>query len=111
MITGTQDTAGYYVWEAAGKSVVVCLHLEAIDRMLQEVMRGFGAIPKRGAEVGGVLIGTIETDGGQTTIRVEDFEPVDCGYTRGPSYLFVDDDRGTFEEAVARWQPDAARTG
>ena len=109
MAAGTQDTAGYYVWEPAGKSVEVRLHLEVIDRILQDVMRGFGAVPKRGAEVGGVLIGTIERDGDQTVVKIEDFEPVDCGYKRGPSYLFVDAERTAFEDAVRKWQPDESR--
>jgi hypothetical protein len=109
MAAGTQDTAGHYVWEAAGKPVVVCLHLVAIDRMLAEVMRGFGAVPKRGAEVGGVLLGTIEQAGDQTIVRVEDFETVDCEYKRGPSYLFLDQDRGTYEEAARRWEPEDGR--
>src|ERR1700733_4055790 len=109
MAIGTQDAAGYYVWEVAGKPVVVRVHLEVIDRMLGEVMRGFGAVPKRGAEVGGVLIGTIAHDDHQTIVSVEDFEPVECGYKRGPSYLFVNEEREAFAEAVARWRPEDSR--
>jgi hypothetical protein len=109
MAAGTQDAAGQYVWEAAGKSLVVCVHLEVIDRMLAEVMRGFGAVPKRGAEVGGVLIGTIEQAGDQSIVRVQDFEAVDCEYKRGPSYLFLDQDYGKLEEAAQRWEPDDGR--
>ena len=74
-----QAVPGYYVWELPGKPVVVHLHLSVIDRMSAEVMRGFGAVPKRGAEVGGVMLGTIE-QGAQTIVKVEDFEPVACDY-------------------------------
>jgi hypothetical protein len=109
MAIGTQDAAGYYVWEVVGKPVVVRVHLEVIDRMLPEVMRGFGAVPKRGAEVGGVLIGTIARDDDQTIVSIEDFEPVECGYKRGPSYLFVNEERAAFAEAVARWRPEDSR--
>lgn len=107
-MAGTQSAAGYYVWEVPGKDITVHLLLDVVDRMLVEVMRGFGAVPKRGAEVGGVLIGTIQ-HGDPTIVRIEDFDPVECAYKRGPSYLFVDEDRAAFEEAVRRWQPDAAR--
>lgn len=105
----TQD--GYYVWGVAGKPVTVYLHLDVLDRLGTEVMRGFGAVPKRGAEVGGVLIGTVEpaTGGSPTIVRVEDFEPVECEYKRGPSYLFTDDEKATFEDAVQRWQPDPSK--
>jgi hypothetical protein len=104
----TQDVPGYYVWEVPGKDLVVHLHLEVIDGLLSEVMRGFGAVPKRGAEVGGVLIGSIER-GELTVVRIEDFEPVECAYKRGPSYLFTEDDGAAFDDACERWQPDPSR--
>jgi hypothetical protein len=103
-----QAVPGYYVWELPGKPVVVHLHLSVIDRMSAEVMRGFGAVPKRGAEVGGVLLGTIEP-GAPTIVRVEDFAPVACDYKRGPSYLFTADDGAAFEDACVRSEPDPSR--
>jgi hypothetical protein len=111
MAAGTQDAPGYYVWDAPGQPVVIHLHLEVLDRLSAEAMRGFGAVPKRGAEVGGVLLGTIEPgrDGRPAIVRVEDFEPVECDYQRGPSYLFTEDGKATFEDAVKRWQPDRSR--
>jgi hypothetical protein len=111
MAAGTQDAPGYYVWDPPGQPVVIHLQLEVLDRLCAEAMRGFGAVPKRGAEVGGVLLGTIEPgrDGGPATVRVEDFEPVECDYQRGPSYLLTEDGKATFEDAVRRWQPDSSR--
>ena len=108
MASSAQPLSGYYVWEVAGKPVVVHVRLEVVDRMLADVMRGFGAVPKRGAEVGGVLIGTIER-GEQTVVRIDDFEAVECQYKRGPSYLFVDDDRAAFEDVARRWQQQDSR--
>jgi hypothetical protein len=103
-----QAVPGYYVWELPGKPVVVHLHLGVIDRMSAEVMRGFGAVPKRGAEVGGVLLGTIE-QGAQTIVKVEDFLAVACDYKRGPSYLFTADDGAAFDDACVRSEPDSSR--
>ncbi|HVO99575.1 MAG TPA: hypothetical protein VMT15_16000 [Bryobacteraceae bacterium] len=108
MDPSTQAAPGYYVWEVPEKSVVVHLNLDVVDRLLPEIMRGFGAVRKRGAEVGGILLGTIEK-GSRTIVRVEDFEPVTCEYERGPSYLFVDTDRDAFEEACQNWQPDTSQ--
>src|SRR5579862_2008743 len=102
--------AGYYVWEIPGKAVTVHLHLDVVDRILSEVMRGFGAVPKRGAEVGGILIGTVE-HGDVSVVRIEDFDPVECEYKRGPSYLFADEDAVAFRSAWSRWQPDDMRPG
>lgn len=108
MAVKTQDAAGYYVWEVAGKPVAVHLHLDVVDHLLAVVLRGLGALPKRGAEVGGLLLGTIE-HGDVSIVRIEDFEPVECEYTRGPSYLFTDVDRKTFEAACERWRPGESR--
>jgi len=106
METTTQDASGYYVWQAEGKGFEIHIHLEVIDALLPEIMRGFGAVPKRGAEVGGVLLGSIER-GDATVVRIQDFEPVACGYTRGPSYLLSPKERETFEETCARWHTEA----
>src|SRR5438105_2009872 len=108
MDTQTQGASGYYVWEADGQPVAIHIHLEVVDRLGPEIMRGFGAIPKRGAEVGGLLLGTIEHAENQTIVRIEDFEPVACEYKRGPSYLLTEEDGNAFEDACARWQAEGS---
>jgi hypothetical protein len=108
MESSAQPVPGYYVWQAPGKPVVVHVHLDVIDRIAAEVMRGFGAVPKRGAEVGGVLLGSVEP-GEPSIVRIEDYEAVPCGYKRGPSYLLTADDKAAFDETCERWMPDATR--
>jgi hypothetical protein len=103
----TQDPAGYYVWEVPGQSVVVHLRLDVVDRLAGEVMRGFGSVPKRGAEVGGFLIGTIRP-GVPAIVRIDDFEPIACEYRRGPSYLFTEEDGVALEDGWLRLQPGAS---
>jgi hypothetical protein len=106
MAASTQPLSVVYVWKAPGKPLAVHFDLGIVDNMLVEIMRGFAAVPKRGAEVGGVLIGTIEPqeDGPGEVVRVEDFELVPCVYARGPSYLLTSEDRESFEAACARWR-------
>lgn len=104
-----QGGSDYYVWEIPGKPLAICLHFDALEGILHEVMRGFGAVPKRGAEVGGLLLGTIE-HGVVSVVRIEDFEAVECEYQRGPSYLLGERDGAEFREACRRWQPDESRT-
>src|SRR6266403_85103 len=98
MGTKKQGVPGYYVWEIPGKSVAVHLRLDVVDRILADVMRGFGAVPKRGAEVGGVLLGRID-NGDRSIVYVEDFQSVACEYKRGPSFLLTGDDLKAFEQA------------
>ena len=107
METRAQDVPGYYVWEVPGIPVAVHMRLDVVDRLAAEVMRGFGAVPKRGAEMGGVLLGSIQ-NGFPAIVRVEDFEPVPCDYRRGPSYQLTEDDGAGFEDACRRWQPSAS---
>jgi hypothetical protein len=97
--------SGYYVWEGPGAAAAVHMSLEAIDRLSGVVLTGFGAIPRRGAEVGGILIGTIS--GG--VVRIEDYEAVACSYKRGPSYLLSDADAAAFAEACAKWNEEAGK--
>jgi hypothetical protein len=99
-----QAGSDYYVWELPEKSVAVHLHLSVVDRLSAEVMRGFGLIPKRGAEIGGVLLGRIE-EGPTTIVRIEDFEPVTCNYKRGASFLLSADDGVAFDETCSRTRP------
>lgn len=95
------QTPPYYVWEVDGKPISIRLDYDVVDRLSMEVMRGFGAVPKRGAEVGGLLLGTIEV-GDKVIVHIEDFEPVTCDYKRGPSFQLSGQDEERFAGAVER---------
>jgi len=103
MEASTQGVPGYFVWQVAGQPAVVHLSLDVVDRLSADIMRGFGLVPKRGAEVGGILLGTIKSG----TIRIEDFEAVPCTYARGPSYLLTEAERDAFEEVCRRRSGEA----
>jgi hypothetical protein len=61
-----------------------------------EVLTAFNAVPRRGAETGGILLG--RTENGE--ILIEDFEPVLCQHRFGPSYHLDDDDLRGLEESL-----------
>lgn len=90
----------YYVWEVPEKSISVQIFFDVIDRMYPDIMRGLGALKRRGAEVGGILIGRTDPDSGIVT--VEDFEAVPSEYLTGPSYNLSENDRVSFEAAISR---------
>jgi len=96
-----QAVPGYFVWQPKGQPAAIHLSIGVVDRMSADILRGFGAVPKRGAEVGGILIGTIQS-GDVKTVRIEDFEAVPCTYSRGPSYLLTDAEKALFEEVCQR---------
>ena len=104
-----ERAAESYVWSVAGKPVAVHLDLDVVERMSREVMRGYGVVPRRGVEVGGILLGSIESKGGQELVRIEDFEPVACLHSRGASYLLSEEEQLRFEDVLARWYPGEDR--
>jgi hypothetical protein len=94
---------GFYVWEVPGKPISIQLSLDVVDRLQQDVMRGFGALPRRGAEVGGILLGSSSIAGPASAgrvVRVEDYALVPIQYKRGPSYRLSDDELQAFQAAV-----------
>ena len=77
------------------------LDFQVVDRLAMDVMKGFGAVPRRGAEVGGLLLGSIQiTD--KLVVRIEEFVPITCDYLRGPSYFLTEKDEARFAEAVGQ---------
>src|SRR5687768_2238167 len=63
-------------------------------------MRGLGMTRRRGAEVGGLLLGS-EANG---ILTISEFEIVSCEYAHGPSWLLSETDSSKFAAAVARWR-------
>ena len=98
--------AGFYVWEVPGKWISIELSLDLVDRLQQDVIRGFGSVPRRGAEVGGILLGTVVAAG--RIVQVEDYEEVPIEYRRGPSYLLSEQDRRSFEADLEQLRNNAA---
>jgi hypothetical protein len=82
---------------------LISIHLAygVIERLERDVIAAFKAIPKRGAEVGGLLLGRVDEPGSRT-VYIDDFAPVSCEYRRGPSYLLSDSDRAGLENTIAR---------
>jgi hypothetical protein len=67
--------------------------MEGIDHDVNQV---FAAVPRRGAETGGILLGRRE----EGRIVVEDFEPVPSEHRFGPSYRLSETDRQFMQETL-----------
>jgi hypothetical protein len=100
----------FYLWEVPQKPISIQLYFEVIDRMHPDIMRGLGALKRRGAEVGGILLGRSEP-GPRRKVIVEDFDPVPSEYLTGPSYNLSENDRIAFEAAIARRRAAAGISG
>src|SRR5437899_651065 len=72
----------------------------ALREIKGEVIRGFKAIPRRGAEVGGLLQGTIQHSANRCRIYIEEARTVAIEYRYGPSYRLSEIDEGLFQQAL-----------
>lgn len=89
-----------YTFDVPGRPLSVVLEPAAADRLLGEAVRGLGLVPRRGAEVGGILVGSV-VRGERAVIRIEQVVPVPCEYAFGPSYLLSANDMETFRRELA----------
>src|SRR3982074_2720606 len=99
----------HYIWQPPDNPFTIQLAFDVIDRMNVETMRGFGAVRRRGTEVGGLLLGRIEPTGNHTFISIDDFEPVPCEYAFGPSYILSQQDLQELRRSLAQFDPSAGR--
>jgi hypothetical protein len=97
----TKPVRNSWRWDVAGKPIAVELDLSLVDALGAEIVRAVGAVPRRGIEVGGILLGDIEA-GDPALVHVRDFEAVPIEYMHGPSYVASDADFAKFAEAVRR---------
>lgn len=73
------------------------LIVEPVVRDLRRLaIEGFLALPRRGIEVGGILLGEANSKG----MRIEAFEEIPCEHRYGPSYALSDNDRAQMVELL-----------
>jgi hypothetical protein len=101
---------GRLVWEVPGKPVSVRLSPDVVGRLGMAVREGFKALPRRGLETGGLLLGTKREAGNQIVVDVDDFEPVESEHAAGPSYLLSSADRCLLEARIAARKAAARNT-
>ncbi|MGC8760810.1 MAG: hypothetical protein ACP5UT_08660 [Bryobacteraceae bacterium] len=98
-----------YVHEAAESGVRLVLDFGVVDRIAADVLRGLSALPRRGMEVGGLLLGTVDTDEQPVRVSIEDYVAVPCEHLYGPNFELSPKDREAFAELAASWAPGPGR--
>lgn len=94
----TGAPAAGYLWEIANKPVAVRINLDVVDRLEREVVESFRSLTSRGSEVGGLLLGNVQS-GNPARVSVEAYELVSCDYARGPLYQLSEADAERFRRA------------
>ena len=101
--TRTMDPAGacYFDWEPEGSPISIHMHLDAMDGIARDVLEGFGTLPRRGLEVGGLLLGRV-MGGSRPTTWIERYQPIVCAHRFGPQFILDSHDTKALENAAAR---------
>jgi hypothetical protein len=59
-------------------------------------------VPRRGLEIGGILLGHVDCQDDKTNFWIKGFEPVESEHRSGPSYVLSESDFGHLQEALAK---------
>ena len=89
-------------WDEGSRKFAVHLPSEVIGRLATESWTAFKAVPRRGLEIGGILLGHIDCEGDTTTFCIEGFQAVESEHRLGPSYVLSAADYAHLDEALTR---------
>lgn len=81
-------------------ALTIGISLSLIEDLSLATIEALKSVPKRGLEIGGILLGRINA--ANSTIVIEDFEPLDSEHLHGPSWSLSPKDRSVLRQAVAR---------
>src|SRR5580692_8444068 len=87
--------AGFYRWESAGEPAAVYFHLNTVELLERDIIRG-GKSP-----VAGILLGKRD-ENRQLTFIVENYEPVPAAVWKSTDSPFGD--RRQLKALIDRWQ-------
>jgi len=111
MASGEQFVSGHrgYLYEGLLPQAQIWIDFLVVDRIAAEALRGLSALPRRGIEVGGILLG--RTDGGTApaVVRITDCVPFDCEHLFGPNFQLSPKDREALAELLAGLNGKGAR--
>ena len=89
-------------WTEASRKFAIYIRPEVIARLGTESWIGFKRVPRRGLEIGGILLGRADSQGDTTTYWIEGSVPVESEHQSGPSYVLSESDFAHLQEALTR---------
>jgi hypothetical protein len=84
-------------WKQAEPGPEVLLRWSVMSGIEAEVMEGFKALPRRGAEIGGALLGS---RGAHGEFLIDSWRPIPIEHRTGPSYILSDADISAWADFV-----------
>ena len=95
----------FFEWQIPEKPASIQLSLDLISRMNAPIVDAFKSLPRRGLEVGGILLGRVER-GSPLNVTIEDFEAVESEHLHGPSYALSPKDIERLQSRLIYWRSD-----
>src|SRR5215472_12725170 len=92
-------------WESPDGARAVVFARGVVSAIRARALEGFHSIPKRGAEVGGLLLGRVLRTK-PLLARVTGFQEIPCRHTFGPSYVLSEEDKAGLEASLQSERPD-----
>ena len=92
----------FCVWTGGSRNFAIHLRPDVIERLGTESWMAFKRVPGRGLEIGGVLLGRVDTSGDSTTFWVDGFQSVESEYRSGPSYLLSELDLAQLLQEIGK---------
>ena len=89
-------------WTHGSRKFAIFVPADVLARLGMEVRVAFKRVPRRGLEIGGILVGRTEQRDETTTFWIEGFESIDSEHRSGPSYILSEPDFAHLREALTR---------
>jgi TonB family protein len=94
-------------WDAPDGSRRVILNNSVVEQVRKLAINAFLELPRRGREIGGLLLGHFE--GGEHPVAyVEACEEIPSEHRYGPSYILSEEDRRVLEKVLALRNPEGS---
>jgi hypothetical protein len=90
------------IWSQASRNFEIHIEPEVIGRLGTESLVAFKRVPRRGLEIGGILLGRTEIGEDTTTFLIEGFQPIESEHRSGPSYVLSDSDFAALQTALTK---------
>jgi TonB family protein len=91
-----------FAWSDGARSFQIHLRPSVMGRLGTESWVAFKRVPRRGLEIGGVLLGRTERKEDTTTFWIEEFAAVESEHRSGPSYVLSESDLGHMQDEIRR---------
>ena len=89
-------------WTQGSRKFAIQVHPDVLARLGMEVRVAFKRVPRRGLEIGGILLGRTDHRDETTTFWIEGFESIDSEHRSGPSYILSEPDFAVLREALQK---------